>query len=61
MGWGISPNAEPKEKIKAEIADILRGLNSAGDISYGTYNELFDTSMKLLDRMYELGLNQKSK
>lgn len=61
MSWSVSSNAKPKEKIKAEMADFLRGLNSAGDISYGTYNELFDTSMKLLDRMYELGLNQQTK
>lgn len=55
MGWGISENATPKEKLKAEMQDYLNGLNSTGDISYSVYSEMFDYSMKLLDEMYELG------
>ena len=53
--WGISQNAEPKEKIKSEMADFLNGLNSCGEISYSAYSEVFDFSMKLFDKMYELG------
>lgn len=53
--WGISPNATPKEKLKAEMADLLHGLNSVGEIDYSTYNEIFDFSMDLLDKMYVLG------
>ncbi len=59
MGWGISPNAEPKEKLKSEMADFLNGLNSTGNIDYGVYSELFDFSMNLLDKMYELGNSEK--
>jgi hypothetical protein len=54
MGWGISENATPKEKIKSEMADYLKGLNSTGAIDYSTYSEMFDFSMELLDKMYEL-------
>ncbi|PTU25904.1 hypothetical protein DA469_21295 [Bacillus subtilis] len=58
MSWGISPNATRKEKLKAEMADFLNGLNSAGEISYGIYCETFDFSMKLLDEMYELSKSE---
>ena len=54
-GWGISPKASAKEKIKAEYADTLHGYNSCGVIDYNHYSELFDFGMELLDRMYELG------
>ena len=53
--WGISPNATDKEKIKAEMSDYIHGLNSVGAIDYPTYSELFDFSLALLDKMYELG------
>jgi hypothetical protein len=53
--WGISKNANEKEKIKAEMADFLNGLNCCGEISYIAYCEIFDFSMELLDKMYELG------
>lgn len=53
--WGISENATPKEKLKSEMADYLHGLNSTGEISYSAYSEIFDFSMALLDKMYELG------
>ncbi|RUT62114.1 hypothetical protein C1143_06710 [Clostridium botulinum] len=52
--WGISETATPKEKIKSEMADFLNGLNSVGEISYSTYSEIFDFSMNLLDRIYDL-------
>lgn len=54
MGWGISDNATPKEKIKAEMADYLKGLNSVGKLSYSDYSKAFDFSMNLLDEMYKL-------
>lgn len=44
-----------KKKIKAEMADFLNGLNCCGEISYISYCEIFDFSMELLDKMYELG------
>ena len=53
--WGISPNASEKEKIKADYADILHGMNGTGAITYGVYSDLFDDGMELLDRMYEQG------
>lgn len=53
--WGISPNASEKEKIKADYADILHGMNSTGAIPYDVYSDLFDDGMELLDRMYEQG------
>lgn len=59
MSWGISSDATNKEKLKAEMADYLNGLNSAGEISWGVYNEAFDVSMKLLDKMYDLGKFEK--
>lgn len=61
MGWGISPEAEPKEKLKAEMGDYLNGLNSTGDLDYDTYSELFDFSMELLDKMHRLGSKEKGK
>ncbi|KEI84150.1 hypothetical protein EJM73_06385 [Clostridium botulinum] len=56
--WGISETATPKEKIKSEMADFLNGLNSVGEISYSTYNEIFDFSMDLLDRIYDLAKSE---
>lgn len=53
--WGISPNASEKEKIKADYADILHGMNSTGAIPYDVYSDLFDAGMELFDRMYEQG------
>lgn len=55
MAWGIPETAREQEKIKAEMADHLNGLNATGTISYSTYSELFDLSMTLLDRMYATG------
>ncbi|WP_235701134.1 hypothetical protein [Bacillus subtilis] len=59
MSWGVSLDATNKEKLKAEMADFLNGLNSTGAISYEVYNEAFDVSMKLLDKMYDLGKFEK--
>ena len=59
MGWGISPNANDKERLKSEMADYLNGLNSTGEISYQTYQEAFAFSMDLLDKMYHLGSKDK--
>lgn len=59
--WGISENAEPKEKLKSKMADFLNGLNSVGEISYSSYCEIFDFSMKLLDESYQLGKSENSK
>lgn len=53
--WGISSSANPKERLKSEMADFLNGLNSVGKIDYEAYSEIFDFSMDLLDAMYELG------
>jgi len=52
--WGIAKTATPKEKLKSEMADFLNGLNSVGEISYSTYCSIFDFSMNLLDKMYDL-------
>lgn len=54
-GWGIAPTASEIEKIKAESADYLNGLNSCGVIDWGTYNTAFDFYMNLLDKAYEQG------
>ncbi|HDK7180735.1 TPA: hypothetical protein PTW06_003655 [Clostridium botulinum] len=53
--WGIAETATPKEKLKSKMADFLNGLNSVGEISYKTYCEIFDFSMDLLCKMYDLG------
>jgi hypothetical protein len=55
MPWGIAKTASEKEKIKAEFADILHGLNSTGVIDWATYSLLFDTSHDLFDKMHALG------
>jgi hypothetical protein len=60
MPWGISPNASEKEKIKAESADYLNGLNSTGAIDYSLYCEAFDFYHELLDRMFNHGKSQNS-
>lgn len=60
-GWGISPSASEKEKIKAEWADALIGKNSTAKITYDVYSELFDVGMELLDKMYELGKSDRGK
>lgn len=60
MPWGIVETAPENEKIKADFADFLNGLNSCGDISYVIYSEIFDEGMKLMDKIYELGKSEAS-
>ena len=55
MSWGIAETAPEIEKIKAESADYLRGLDSCGVIDYFTYSYAFDFYMDLLDKAYEQG------
>lgn len=55
-GWGILKNASEKEKIKSEMADYLHGLNSCCKIDIELYDEMFDFSMVLFDRMFEHGV-----
>lgn len=57
MSWGISDTASEKEKIKAEFNDFIQGLNSTCEIDYKTYSQLYDFTMPLFDRMYEIGKN----
>jgi hypothetical protein len=59
MGWGISPDASERLKVKSEMADYLKGLNSVGKIDYSTMSDMFDFSMELLDKMYEVGTKEK--
>ena len=55
MSWGIAETAPKIEKIKAESADYLRGLDSCGVIDYFTYSYAFDFYMDLLDKAYAQG------
>lgn len=55
MSWGIADTAPEIEKIKAESADYLNGLNSCGVIDYGTYSYAFDFYADLIDKAYSLG------
>lgn len=59
--WGISESATDKEKLKSKMADFLNGLNCCGDISISTYDAIFDFSMDMLDKMYELGKSENKK
>lgn len=54
MSWGISEKAQVKERIKAEVNDILIGMSSFGDIDYNTYSNLYDNFTSALDKMAEL-------
>lgn len=60
MSWGISENASEFEKLRAESADYLNGLNSCGKIAYGDYSEAFDFYWDLLEKAYELGKRENS-
>jgi len=53
MGWGISDNASEKEKLKTEINDFFRGLNSTCEIDYEAYSQIYDAVMPIIDDMYE--------
>lgn len=60
MSWGIADTAPEIEKIKAESADYLHGLDSCGVIDWDTYNYTFDFYMDLLNRAYEQGKKDAS-
>ena len=55
MSWGIAETAPEIEKIKAESADYLGGLNSCGEIEWGIYSQAFDFYADLIQKAYELG------
>ena len=55
MSWGIAETAPEIEKIKADSADYLNGLNSCCVIDYDTYCYAFDFYMDLLDKAYKQG------
>lgn len=58
-GWGISDKVSEIEKIKAESADYLNGLNSCGLIDWNIYSEAFDFYAALLDKAYEQGKKER--
>ncbi len=60
MSWGIADTAPEIEKIKAESADYLHGLDSCWVIDWDTYNYAFDFYMDLLNRAYEQGKKDTS-
>lgn len=53
MSWGISENASEKEKLKSEVNDYFKGLNSCGIIDYIAYSELYDACMPILEECYD--------
>lgn len=59
MSWGIAETASDFEKLRAESADYLNGLNSCGLIDYDTYDKAFDFYMDLLQKMYDLGKREE--
>lgn len=60
MSWGIAETATEIEKLKAESADYLNGLNSCGIIDYDDYCKTFDFYSELLQKAYELGKKEAS-
>ena len=54
-GWGIADTAPKIEKIKAESADYLNGLNSCGKIEWSIYSEMFDFYADLIEEAYAQG------
>ena len=57
-GWGIAETAPEIEKIKAESADYLHGLNSCGEIPWEVYDYAFDFYAELIQKAYELGKSE---
>ena len=57
-GWGIAETAPEIEKIKAESADYLNGLNSCGEVSWEVYDYAFDFYVGLIQEAYELGKSE---
>lgn len=49
-GWGISDSAPETEKLKAEMNDLLMGLNSCAEIDILTYDKLYTF---LIDELFE--------
>ena len=58
MSWGIAETAPAIEKIKAESADYLGGLNSCGEIEWRIYSQAFDCYADLIQKAYELGMTE---
>lgn len=54
-GWGIADTAPKIEKIKAESADYLHGLDSCGIIEWSTYSDMFDFYEDLIEKAYAQG------
>lgn len=54
-GWGIADTASKIEKIKAESADYLHGLDSCGKIEWSTYSDAFDFYEDLIEKAYTQG------
>ena len=54
-GWGIADTAPKIEKIKAESADYLHGLDSCGKIEWSTYSDMFDFYEDLIEKAYAQG------
>ena len=54
-GWGIADTAPKIEKIKAESADYLHGLDSCGKIEWSTYSDMFDFYADLIEKAYAQG------
>lgn len=53
MSWGVSENASEKEKLKLEVNDYFKGLNSCGIIDYIAYSKLYDICMPILEECYD--------
>lgn len=55
MAWGIPPNAEPKEKVKADLLDLLKGMNATCAIDIEQYDVIAHAALSALDSMYSIG------
>lgn len=53
MAWGISESSSEKEKLKAEVNDLLYALNVVGEIDYTCYSRLYDACMPILEECYD--------
>lgn len=57
-GWGVSDKATGIEKLKADFNDHIMGLNSYCMIDYSAYCELFDFTLPLIQKAYDLGKSE---
>jgi len=57
MSWGISEHASEINKLKADINDFLKGMNSCGEIDYNSYSQIFDLMEVAINKAYNLGSN----